>query len=260
MLRLSPVRPTPLLAAVLAAGLALGPPGASAQENVEAQPPSFSDPLRIDNQLAPFVVGAVKIYSGKEHGTAVTIVESFTLETRDFLFGDVPVSCRVIEEMKFEKGALVGREQVFLAQADDGAVWKFGEIEDDDPDDDDQDDEDEPGGWVVGLRLPSDAPDVLETPSPSLFMPANPRPRQTWRTEDIPPELLTEVTVLSVRAGVRLSGGRYRDCLRLLERDEDDGTTERRWFAPGIGFVRSRSRGERLTLQATTIRAIAKDR
>ncbi len=237
---------------LLCAGLAPAPEDARAQDPATA--PVFTRPLDVTNRLLPFVPGAVKVYSGREEGAVVTVVETHLRTTREFLWNETLVPCRVIESLTFKAGAPAGREQVFVAQSDDGAVWTFGEVEDDDPDDDDGDDANEPDGWIVGRASATDPADLVTGAAPAVMMPADPRPGDVWRPEDAPPSYSKTSRAESARAAVTTGAGRHADCLRVREVDEGDGTVELRWFAPELGVVECRERGARLVLRASTIR------
>ena len=224
-----------------------------AQAAVPTSVPSFSAPLEIGNAYLPVVPGAVKVYAGREGRVPIVIVETHRTEPREFEWDGGTVECRVVEQLLFERGRLAGREQRYYAQSDDGAVWTFGEVEDDDPDDDDGDDADEPNGWVVGSRAPTDPQKVVEFGVPMLTMPAQPEAGDSWAFEDLPPELVSIRQVRDTGSTVRVPNGRYLDAVRVREEDVADDTRESLWFARGVGLVRTRAPRERLALQATTI-------
>jgi len=244
-------------AAALAAAVALGPGGAGdapARASSPAAPPGFSAPLDVTNPYLPFVPGAVKVFSGREGRSAVTIVVRHLSETRTFEWGGGAVPCRVVEELKFVGGAAASRETFFLAQADDGSVWTFGEVEDDDPTDDGGDDAGEPGGWIVGQAAPGDPPDLIAGAAPAMVMPADPQRGDEWKPEDHPPLLLKSSRAESTRAVVRAAGVRLSGCLRVVEADLVDEESEVRTYAPGLGLVSAREPGERVLLRASTLR------
>ncbi len=247
------------LAALLGAALLAAPPPAPSARAESGEVPTFSSPLEITNQYLPFSPGAVKVFSGWADGEQATVVETHLAQTREFSWNGGVVECRILEELDFARGGLATRDHIYLAQADDGSVWSFGETEDDDvdddgDDDDDEDDEDEPGGWIVGQASPSDPPDVLTGADPALVMPASPQAGERWLPENLPPRLVTRSVAQSTDATVRAGGRRIGGCLRVRNVDVADGTAETLWFAPGLGLVDKRARRERLVLRASTIR------
>lgn len=241
---------------VLAAGLCLLPaaPPASAQE--APGPPSFTDPLEISHPFFPVTPGIVKVYDGREHGKDVTVVESHLEEVREFEWEGRPLPCRVVEELKFESGSLLEKDRTFYAQADDGSVWTFGTTEegDDGEEEDDEEDEEEPNGWVVGVIAPEDPPGVQGGAAPAMAMPAAPLPGAGWTVEEVLPAFHTVFVLEGEGESVRTPAGRYRGCLRVREENRVEGSEDTHWFAPGVGLVKSRGRGERLRLLATTQR------
>lgn len=238
-------------AAIVAYGVEAHPPAARAQD--AAGPPAFSTPLAITNDLLPFVVGAVKVYAGADHGVPVTLLERHLAETRDFAWDGGTVACRVVETLEFHRGAEASRQRVYLAQADDGSVWAFGET-DENGDEIEPEDPDEPGGWLVGTRGPTDPASAIENAMPGLVMPAAPRPGDAWTAEDAPPVFFKTNRVLADGAVVRAGALRLAGCVRLRETDVPDASTETRWYAPGLGLVRTQEPGERIALSASTIR------
>lgn len=215
--------------------------------------PVFTTPLAITNDLMPFVAGAVKLYEGTDHGVPVTLLERHLAETREFAWDGGTVSCRVVETIEFHRGAEAARQRVYLAQADDGSVWAFGET-DDDTGEIEPEDADDPGGWLVGVRAPSDPADAVLDAMPGLLMPPAPRAGDEWTAEDAPPVFFKTNRVLADQDVVPTGAGRLSGCVRLREIDVKDESTETRWYAPGLGLVRTRERGERIALRASTIR------
>ncbi len=243
------------LAVITVLALAIGAGSAASLADVSSDAPTFSLPTEISHTYAPFVPGTVKVFGGRSHGASVTIIESHSRATRSFTWNDSVVECSIVEEMVFHAGELMGQEQHFVAQADDGAVWSFGEIEDSDPNDDGGNDgKNEPGGWIVGQRAISDPIGISEGAEPALWMPAFPEAGDIWASENVQPDYLSTLYVRSTRSTARTSAGRFGDCLRISEHDVPASTHEWRWFAPGVGLVRSQQRGERVSLRATSLR------
>lgn len=241
-----------LLLALLSVVPATAPPDARAE--VPAGTPVFSSPLTFSHPLFPFEPGAVKVYSGRDSGVPITVVETHLAEVRDFAWNATSIPCRAIEEIAFEHGRAVERGRLFVAQADDGSVWAFGEVEDADEAGDDPEDEGEGNGWIVGAARPEDPPDLTVALGPALLIPAAPAEGDQWMSEDAPPGFLRRSRVVPFRGAVRSRTGRYRDCVAIRDTDLLDGGQETKWFAPNLGFVASRAARERLVLQASTIR------
>lgn len=259
--------PATLVAAATLASLALGesagvaPPLPRAAASVPVGLPSFGDPLAIDNAWCPFHPGGVKVYRGFEGTARVTVLEQHLPATRSFEWGGGTVECRTVRESKFEAGACTEISLSWFAQADDGSVWYFGEIAEPlpplpgepDPDPDDEPGDTESDGWVVGLAAEDDPPGTASATDPFLFMPANPERGDTWKPEDLPG--VVDETDRVVRAGVpiRTAAGRFPGCIEIRQTTVLDPGYETKWYAPGVGVVRQRGRGETLALQASTL-------
>lgn len=229
-------------------------PFTTAEARVPWDVPEFSDPLEITNPYMPIEPGAVKVFNGREYGRRIMIVETHLENARTFEWEGGTVDCRVVQEMKFESGRMIGKERMFLAQSDDGSVWCFGEVEDvDDEDDDDEEDEDETGGWIVGQRLASDPFDAVSVAMPTVLMPAQPELRDTWMVENAPPIFVEGATVQSMRSRVRVPAGRFAQCARVRRVYEDGTHGGTEWFAQGVGLVRSAAYRDNFRLAATSL-------
>lgn len=224
-------------------------PAMAAEERAR---PSFSNPAEISHPFQPFAPGSMKIYSGTQDGAERVVVETHLEETRDFVWEGTVVRCRISETLEFLDGVPSGRERLFLAQANDGAVWTFGEVEDaqgNDP----EDDADEPDGWIVGGRIASDPADTVTGAQPSMVFPADPKTGDRWVSEDAGGAFFSTCRVQSADETVRVRGARFRDCLRLVERDGPDASLSTRWMAPSVGLVRVREGRDTLQLMASTL-------
>lgn len=242
-----PVRTT-AFAAVLALAAGSTVPRITPEARADASAvPEFADPTRIDHPLHPVVPGALKVFAGRDEGVAKTVVETHLAETRTFSWDGAEVACRIVEERTFEAGVVISTERIFYAQAADGSVWMFGEVEDGI-----EDDPLEPNGWVVGAVAPTDPEGTVSVPAPALAFPGSPAAGDQWIAESVNGVEKT-VRVLSEGLSVPGPAGRLSGAVRVLERESGDRTPEHVWYVPGCGAVRTASRGERMSLQASTI-------
>ena len=106
----------------------------------------------------------------------------------------------------------------------------------------------------MGALRPSDPPTTTGGAAPTVFLPAAPAKGDEWKPEDLLP--VVDETSLVVRRGVpiQVPGGRFPGCLEVLGRSTLDARSETKWWAPVLGVVRTRTRGESLRLQASTLR------
>ncbi len=222
--------------------------------------PVFSaDPLTIDNELAPFVPGAVKLYRGKEKGIRTASIDTFTEITRDFTWNGATVATRLLEEKDFENGLLVEVSLNYYAQADDGGVYLFGEVswavENGAPTTAEGD------SWLVGGPVqPGDPPAAHDATDPALVMPAELQVGQVFGHESFPGAAET-TTVQAIDVTVTTAAGKFTNAVRATEIDdgEDQGEKEIRWMVPGVGIVKNKTNSTRRELLATSLTKLAQE-
>ena len=228
-----------IAAALAAPGVAGVPDGA----------PSFSDPLDIAHPYFPFEVDGVKVYRGKDEGEKIMKVDHHRPETRDFLLNGVTVSTRVLREVDFEEGDLAEVSFNYFAQADDGTVYYFGEINVNYEDGEVIDHE---GSWLVGGPGVEDPLETLTVDAPFVYMPPDPAIGDVFMPENVNEEISETVTVVGFEK-VKTEGGKFKNALKV-KCVEGDGETEKKWYAEGIGLVRVKSQEEIFALASTTLR------
>lgn len=216
-------------------------------------PPTFSASQTFTNQFFPFQTNAVKVYQGKSGKSKEVVVDFYTTDTRSFVFNLGLVTCRVLQEMSFDDGQLVEISRNFFAQADNGSVYYFGEVVDIYENGVITNHE---GSWLVGgATLPSDPPGTGSASAPTLFMPANPELNDTFKQEDIAPIADETDMVIGVGLKVKVSAGEFLNAIEILETTLLDTTTEKKWYAPGVGVIKSMAKGEKLQLISSTLRS-----
>jgi hypothetical protein len=126
--------------------------------DVPGAPPTFTNPLNINNLFFPFQPGGLKVYGGKDHGTKTASKDNYLNDTRTFKLNGNNVACHILVEEGNENGELVERSFNYFAQADDGTVYYFGEVVNIFENGVVTSHE---GSWLVGgPTLPSDPPDA----------------------------------------------------------------------------------------------------
>lgn len=217
--------------------------------------PTFADPLSITNPYMPFEPGAVKVFAGRSDGVPVVVADLYLEDTRVFELGGEPVECAILQETEFEDGEVVEISRNYFAQADDGGVFYFGEVVDDY---EDGEITGHGGSWLVGGPSPSDPPETATATAPALFMPHDPEVGDSWKPEDLFPFVDETVTLLDDDAKVNVPAGKYEDCLKVQESSQLSSGTELKWYAPGVGVVRVKGKGETLRLLASTLLPVEK--
>ncbi len=217
---------------------------------VPTAPPTFTEPLKIDNSFSPFTPGAVHVLRGKSDGEKFLVTMLQLPDTRTFAWGGGQVEARVLREVEFEAGELVEISDNYFAQADDGTVYHFGEVV---TDYEEGAAVGHDGSWLVGgPTAPDDPTGAANVSDPRVFMPANPEVGDQFSPE--PGETVTvQVFVKKVKTGA----GKFQDVMQVQEvSGPPDDETEKKWYVRGIGVIRTQGGGEKLELVASTLEPI----
>jgi len=196
--------------------LPLAPPG----QRVDLVRPAFTNPTAVTNPLFP--VGKVTqlvqlgVVEGSRFRAEVTLLPS----TKTITWNGQSVTTIESQYMAFLDGRIHEVAIDWYAQADDGAVWYFGE-------DVFNYDEgflaDTDGTWIAGKDGPA-----------GMIMPAHPKAGDVFRPENAPGIVFEEVTVKSVDQTVQGPRGPVSGAIVGGELHMD-GTREDKAFAPGYG-------------------------
>ncbi len=189
-------------------------------ERVDLEPPTFSNPTEIDNPLFPISELGQVIQLGEEAGAAVRTEVTLLPETRMIDFNGTPLEVLVSQFIAYEDGRVLEVALDFFAQADDGAVWYFGEEVTNYEDGEVLDHE---GTWLAGQDGP-----------PGMIMPADPQVGDVYRPENIPGFVFEEVTVQAVDQTVDGPTGPVEGAV-VVQEALMDGLLEDKTFAPGYG-------------------------
>lgn len=198
----------------------------------------FSQPLEVTNPFAPVEPGATKLFRGQLDGQRLDITQWHLTETRLFPWNGAVVERRVVEQKEFLRGSLVEITHEYLAQDDAGNAHRFGEVslvfehgvlvetEED--------------SWLTGGPVPGvDPPDVRFAEGPSLFMPADPQPGDSFDQESAPGmDEILQVVVTGRR--LPMPAGLFEQAMLLRELDDgEDGAPPKppgyRWGGAGCG-------------------------
>jgi hypothetical protein len=231
--------------------LALGALAGAARADVPAGPPTFSNPLNITNRFMPFQPGGIKVLQTKASRSKEIAVDLYLDDTRTLQWKGAGVACRILREVAFEDGKLAEISDNYFAQADDGTVYYFGEVVDNY--------EggvvaDHGGSWLVGgPTLATDPPEAGAAQDPTVFMPGNPEVGDVFKPEDLFPLVDETGEVRRVNVRVRVPAGRFEGAIEVEESSALSPGTETKWYAPGVGVVKTRGGGEILHLVSSTL-------
>jgi len=195
-------------------------PVAPESERVDLGEMAFSDPTNITNPLFPISNLTQVIQLGVDAGESLRVEATLLPETKLIAWNGQEVETVVSQFIAYLDGRVVEVANDFYAQADDGAVWYFGEdvfnYEDGVVANTD-------GTWLAGKDGP-----------PGMIMPANPQAGDVYRPENIPGFVFEEVTVKATGVTVDGPQGPVEGAI-VIQELLMDGTLEEKTFAPGYG-------------------------
>jgi hypothetical protein len=215
-----------LMSVMVAVGFAL--PGSSGAATLEGVPAHSLDELSpaVDHPLVPLTSVPVKIFTGEEiDETGETIalrIDERVLTRSEQVAG---VSVTVVKVDDYYNGELGKTTEDYFAQAPDGTVYYLGERVNELQD-----------GRVVGhegawLTEPNGNP-------PGVFMPPAPTVGNTFDQEQIPGVAEAQSKVIAIDQTVTTAKGTFAGCIQTEDLELLDGTTEQKYYCPGVGLVR----------------------
>jgi hypothetical protein len=187
---------------------------------VDLSVPSFSDPTTIDNPLFPASRLTQVVRLGEEGGGRARVEVTLLPETRLVTWNDQEVETVVSQFIAYVDGRVIEVALDFFAQADDGAVWYFGEEVDNY---EDGVIANHAGSWLAGRDGP-----------PGMIMPADPQVGDVFHPENIPDLVFEEVTVQSTAEELDGPSGDLDGGVRVEERLME-GDVEHKVYIPAYG-------------------------
>ena len=181
----------------------------------------------VDHPFVPLASVPSKTFTGEEidpeTGETIALRIEETVLTRPEQVAGVPVT--VVKVDDYHNGELVQTTEDYFAQAPDGTVYYLGERVDEFQD-----------GHVVGhegtwLVEPNGDP-------PGLFMPPALTVGTTFNQEQIPGVAEAQSRVIAVDQTVTSASGTFAGCIQTEDLELLDGTTEQKYYCPGVGLVR----------------------
>lgn len=237
-----PIPSSRLIAAILASGALAGGVAGSAQATTgeagadRSRPASaalrdvavFSHPTRITNPWLPLSVHRQSVFIGEANGHGVRSVRTPLTHTKRFSIHGQEVRAAVMESRDYRDGVLDQVTWIYVAQADDGTVYRLGE---------DTDRFDASGRRVPGGRRATDDRAI------TIAMPAEPRAGQGIAGERLEPD-----RVLATNARLTVSRGSFNRVLVVHAPLSSDHPSEVRYYARGVGLIREQGAAGRIEL------------
>jgi len=241
------MRKPSILIGVLAGVVWNGSPASSAPPTGAAKAlPLFARPQEITHPYLPLASLKQDVYEGKVGARKLRLERTARPELRKrFKVGGEVVTALGVENRAYVDGTLARAMVEYLAQADDGAVYRLGVGVDQYIN---RQVSGHAGSWLLGVD--AKAPDVV--------LPAKPKVGDRFRSAGGPKAAREEDEVVSVSEKVTVPAGSFANCL-VTRAIFPDGRVERRYYAEGVGCVKvAWDRGE-LLLTARNTTATAKD-
>ncbi len=207
----------------------------SKEYHVAIEPANFTHV--VNNPYFPLVPGTTTITVEKE-GRETR--ENKTVVTHDtkMIMG---VKCVVVHDTVTLDGALVEDTLDWYAQDKEGAVWYFGEATKEFKSGGRTSTE---GSWEGGVK----------SALPGVIMLGNPKPGEPYRQEYLAGEAEDMAQVVAVGETVTVPAGTYKDCVKTKDWSMLESGHEFKWYAKGVGLVRSESSAG----EVTTLSSISK--
>jgi hypothetical protein len=135
-----------------------------------------------------------------------------------------------VHDVESREGRVVEDTYDWYAQDKDGTVWYFGEATNEIH----RDGSTSTGGsWEAGVN----------GALPGIIMPAHPKPGEPYRQEYAKGHAEDMGQVVAVGESVQVKAGSYKDCVKTKDWSMIERGSENKWYARGVGFVRSLSSG-----------------
>jgi uncharacterized protein DUF3108 len=189
----------------------------------------------VDNRYFPLVPGTKFLYQetsgGKTYDNEVTV----TGDTKVVM----GVTCRVVHDVLRDKDAIKEDTYDWYAQDQKGNVWYFGEKSTEHLASGKVSTE---GSWEAGV----------DGGQPGIIMKAHPAPGPAYRQEYLAGKAEDMGQVLSVRDTVTVPFGAFSSCVATHDWSMIEKGSEKKWYAPGVGLVRTESDHESSVLISVT--------
>ncbi len=192
---------------------------------------------RVDHPYFPLVPGTRFVYRETSGGRTSENEVTVQPETKVIL----GVTCAVVYDVVKQGGALVEETFDWYAQDKAGNVWYFGE----------DTKEFRPkgkisteGSWEAGV----------DGAQPGILMHAQPAPGAPYRQEYLRGRAEDMGQVVALRDSVTVPYGSFTDCVRTKDWSMLEAGTENKWYAKGVGLVRTLSSSRELAVLVSVTR------
>jgi hypothetical protein len=195
-----------------------------AEYHPKIDPADFS--AKVDNPYMPLVPGTVLKYRETDKDEVSENIITVTHETKTVM----GCPCVVVHDVLMKQGKVAEDTYDWYSQDKQGNVWYFGEATK----------EISPGrmvstqgSWESGVK----------GGQPGIIMPGDPKPGAPYRQEYGPGQAEDMGQVIANGESVTVPAGHYDGCVKTKDWSMLEPGHESKWYAKGIGVVRSESTG-----------------
>lgn len=186
---------------------------------------------KIDNSYFPLVPGTRYEYLETVMGEKFTREITVTSETKTIM----GVKCVTVHDVVTAGDELREDTYDWYAQDEQGTVWYFGEATIEAKGGHRRS---SAGSWEAGVG----------GALPGIVMPGEAKPGEPYRQEYYPNWAEDMGQIVAVGETVTVPAGTFTNCVRTKEWSLLESGGEKRWYAPGVGFVRSEAVGGELVV------------
>ena len=177
---------------------------------------------QVDNPWFPLVPGTTYRYVERKGAERTDVVTTVTHETRTIR----GVTCVVVHDLATRNGATLEDTYDWYAQDKKGNVWYFGE---DTRAYDANGKYSTEGSWEAGV----------DGAQPGIVMPADAVAGAAYRQEYFAGHAEDMGQIVTLNESVSVPLGVFVETLRTREWSELEAGSDKKWYARGIGFIRS---------------------
>jgi len=198
----------------------------------------FSHPRKITNAYLPLANLREDILVGGKDPSERVVRTARPDLRKTFTINGKKVQALTVVDHESIGGQVVEITRDYFAQDDAGNVYYLGEDVDSYKDGKIIGHD---GAWLLGK----------DTAMPGLLLPAKPTMHSSFSSENVPKITTEKDEIVSLTAKAVVPAGTFRNCVKV-EEHASDGSTEFKYFAPGIGCVMEEESDGSTKLQSHT--------
>ncbi len=193
---------------------------APSNQRVDLIKPTFSKPTNITNSLFPVSKVPQTLLLGHVEGKPLHVLYTLLPGTKTIAWEGQQIETLIVQYLAHLDGRIKEVALDWYAQADDGAVWYFGE---------------DVFNYEAGVVVDTDGTWLGGEDGPiAMIMPASPKVGDVYRVENIPGLVFEEITVKATAQTVDGPSGPVNGAI-VVKQLHVDGSFSDKTLAPGYG-------------------------